>query len=62
MSLIDADELLEHVGRDRLDSRERIAQMIKNAPTVNITYRYVDLQNAYKTLDKIFGAEREDKE
>ena len=34
MRLIDADELMEHVYRDRLDSRERIAQMIKNAPTI----------------------------
>ena len=28
MRLIDADALLEHVGRDKLDSRELIAQMI----------------------------------
>lgn len=34
MRLIDADELMEHVGRDRLDSRELIAKMIENAPTV----------------------------
>ena len=34
MRLIDADELMEHVGRDRLDSRELIAEMIRNAPTV----------------------------
>jgi len=32
MRPIDADELLEHVWRDKLDSRELIAQMIKNAP------------------------------
>ena len=36
MRLIDADKLLEHVGRDRLDSRELITQMIENAPTVNL--------------------------
>lgn len=35
MRLIDADELLEHAYRDRLDTRERIAAMIENAPTVN---------------------------
>ena len=35
MRLIDADELLEHAYRDRLDTRERIADMIENAPTVN---------------------------
>lgn len=34
MRLIDADELMEHVGRDRLDSRELIMDMVKNAPTV----------------------------
>ena len=34
MRLIDADELLEHAGRDRLDSRELIIQMINNAPTI----------------------------
>lgn len=32
--LIDADELWEHIGRDRLDSRELIMKMIDNAPTV----------------------------
>lgn len=31
---IDADELLEHAWRDRLDSRELIAGMINSAPTV----------------------------
>ena len=34
MRLIDADELLEHAWRDKLDSRELIAKMIDNAPTV----------------------------
>lgn len=34
MRLIDADELMEHVGRDRLDSREAIMEMVKTAPTV----------------------------
>ena len=34
MRLIDADELMEHVYRDKLDSRELIAGMVKNAPTV----------------------------
>ena len=33
MRLIDADELMEHVWRDKLDSREAIANMINNAPT-----------------------------
>ena len=34
MRLIDADELMEHVYRDKLDSRELIAEMVKNAPTI----------------------------
>jgi hypothetical protein len=34
MRLIDADALMEHVYRDKLDSRELIADMVKNAPTV----------------------------
>ena len=34
MRLIDADELMEHAWRDKLDSRELIAKMIKQAPTV----------------------------
>jgi len=34
MRIIDADELMEHVYRDRLDSRELIAEMIRKAPTV----------------------------
>lgn len=34
MRLIDADELMEHVYRDKLDSRELIAEMVKNVPTI----------------------------
>jgi len=34
MRLIDADELMEHVWRDKLDSRELIAKMIDNVPPV----------------------------
>ena len=34
MRLIDADELMEHAARERLDSRELIFQMIENAPTL----------------------------
>ena len=34
MRLIDADELMEHVYRDKLDSRELIAEMVNNAPSV----------------------------
>ena len=34
MRLIDADELIEHVWRDRLDSRERIADLVESMPTI----------------------------
>lgn len=34
MRTIDADELLEHVWRERLDSRERIANLVKSMPTI----------------------------
>ena len=34
MRLIDADELLEYVWRDKLDSREAIARMVESAPTI----------------------------
>ena len=34
MRLIDADELMEHVWRDKLDSRELITGMIEKAPTI----------------------------
>lgn len=35
MRLIDADALIERAYRERLDSRELIAQMIESAPTVD---------------------------
>lgn len=34
MRLVDADELIEKAYRERLDSRELIAQMIESAPTI----------------------------
>ena len=33
---INADELLEHAMRDRLDSRDLIAHMIDTAPSIDI--------------------------
>lgn len=32
--LIDGDELLEHAWRTRLDSRERISELIESMPTI----------------------------
>lgn len=40
MRPIDADDLLDHAGRDRLDSRELIMDMINNAPTIELGKRY----------------------
>ena len=36
MKLIDADELIEHAWREKLDSREAIVNMINNAPEIEI--------------------------
>ena len=46
MRLIDADALLEHVFRDKLDTRELIAKMIENSPTVKQT------KTCYKMCDR----------
>lgn len=58
MRLIDADELMEHAGRDKLDSRELIMQMIKNAPTLkpNISSkgdRMIDPKDAPTFLNEL---------
>ena len=47
MRAIDADELLELVWRERLDSRERIAELVESRPTL-------DTKNlVMKEIDKI---------
>lgn len=51
MRLIDADELMEHVGRDRLDSRELIMKMIEDAPTVE-DIKILKMQNSELRCDK----------
>ncbi len=43
MRLIDADELIEHVWRDRLDSRERIANLVESMPTIKKTISATDV-------------------
>ena len=50
MRLIDADELIEIAHRIRLDSRERIEQMIERAPTIEPEQkhgRWVKYKNWY---------------
>ena len=44
MRLIDADELIERAWRERLDTRECIVQMIKNAPTIKELPTYIPIQ------------------
>ncbi len=52
MRLIDANELIEHAYRDKLDSRELIANMIKNAPTVKEIPTNVPLDLVIKALEQ----------
>lgn len=53
MRLIDGDELLEHAYRDRLDTRERIADMIRNAPTIDYVVQKLPIRakGKWKVLD-----------
>lgn len=52
MRLIDADKLMEHVYRDRLDSRELIANMIKKAPTVKEIPMNIPIDLIFKALEQ----------
>lgn len=52
--LIDADELMEHVYRDKLDSRELIAKMIQNAPTIEPTANSDKYEYHYDHTDCIW--------
>ena len=57
MRLIDADELMEHVNRDRLDSRELIEEMVQNAPTIKLKItgkgEKLDLKDMPKFLNQL---------
>lgn len=66
MRIIDADELKEHVWRDNLNSRELIAKMIDNAPTVKEIPTKIQI-NVFELLisqdeEKAESEERSDKE
>ena len=52
MRLIDGDELLEHAYRDRLDTRERIADMIRNAPTIDYVVQKVPIRAKGKWINR----------
>ena len=49
MRLVDADELIERAYRERLDSRELIAQMIESAPTVEPKHgHWIEVQRIHE--------------
>lgn len=57
MRLIDADDLIEHAWRDKLDSRELIAQMIENAPTVKTEKTPKEIeQQIHEFAEKMYQA------
>lgn len=49
--MIDADYLMDHVGRDKLDSRELIMKMVEDAPTCDTKPFYIE---GYKQAQKDF--------
>lgn len=51
MRLIDADCLMDHAGRDRIDSRELVLKMIEDAPTYDTKPFYME---GYKQAQKDF--------
>jgi len=65
MRLADKDELIEHAYRDRLDSRELIAKMIENAPTVKaipvesiemlLKGMRISIGNQSKEIESVYG-------
>lgn len=55
--LIDADELMEHVYMDKLDSRELIAKMVENAPTAHSGEDYRLMCEELKAINEQFHAE-----
>ena len=57
MRLIDADELMEHVYRDKLDSMELIAKMVENAPTAHSGEDYRLMCEELKAINGQFRAE-----
>ena len=57
MRLIDADELMDHVYRDKLDNRELIAEMVKNAPTAHSAEDYRLACEELKAINGQFRAE-----
>lgn len=57
MRLIDADVLMEHVYRDKLDSRELIAAMVLSAPTVCEVDSYRAMCEALKAANSNYRNE-----
>ena len=65
MRTIDADELLEHAYRDKVDTREAIAEMINRAPTVYeggliwLHPKYIPILNIIKRIHIIYTFNRD---
>ena len=51
--LIDADALMEYIGVERLDSRERIAELIQRQPTVEPCEDAINRQAALNELEHL---------
>ena len=60
MRIIDADELMEHACRDKLDSRELIMKMIENAPTVKDTPSLIKIRNKIQYEIELLGETKDD--
>ena len=52
MRLINANELTEHIYRDRLDSRERIANLVERMPTIKPLRKLTDEIATFKKCVK----------
>lgn len=58
MRLIDADDLLDHVGRVKLDSREAVMQLINNMPSIHAEIN-LTLDNVTQIVAREFGIPKE---
>lgn len=58
MRLIDADELLDHVGRVKLNSREAVMQLIDNMPSIHAEIN-LTLDNVAQIVAREFGIPKE---
>lgn len=59
---IEANELIEHVWRDRLDSRERIANLVERMPSEDVVSREAVIDLIHKTILTFFDIADDDDE